>query len=200
MARRMTLIARRTLLLAAAALPLAAHAKSAAAATVDRLHATLLDLMKNARALGVRGRDQRLRPVMEATFNLPAMTRIAVGPPWTGFAGPQQLALVRAFSDWSVATYASRFDGYGGESFETLGETPRPNGDVLVNTRLNRPGDAPVLLNYLLREGRIVDVYLTGTISELASRRAEFTALLREGGPERLVAELQRRTAAALAG
>ena len=196
----MTLIARRTLLLAAAALPMAAHAQSAATATVDRLHATLLDLMRNARSLGVRGRDQRLRPVMEATFNLPAMTRIAVGPPWTGFAAPQQQALVRAFSDWSVATYASRFDGYGGESFETLGETPRQNGDVLVNTRLNRPGDAPVLLNYLLRDGRIVDVYLTGTISELASRRAEFTAILREGGPERLVAELQRRTATALAG
>ena len=200
MAPRMTLIARRTLLLAAAALPLAAKAQSAATATVDRLHATLLDLMKNARRLGVRGRDQRLRPVMEATFNLPAMTRIAVGPPWTGFPAAQQQALVQAFSDWSVATYASRFDGFGGESFETLGETPRPNGDVLVNTRLNRPGDAPVLLNYLLRDGRIVDVYLTGTISELASRRAEFTAILREGGPERLVAELQRRTATALAG
>ena len=204
MAPRMTLIARRTLLLAAAALPLAAHAQTQApspgTATVDRLHATLLDLMKNARRLGVRGRDQRLRPVMEATFNLPAMTRIAVGPPWTGFSAAQQQALVQAFSDWSVATYASRFDGYGGESFETLGETPRPNGDVLVATRLNRPNDAPVLLNYLLREGRIVDVYLTGTISELASRRAEFSAILREGGPERLAAELQRRTAAALAG
>ena len=30
-----------------------------------------------------------------------------------------------------------------------------------------------------------MDVYLTGSISELASRRSEFTALLREGGAER---------------
>ena len=96
----------------------------------------------------------------------------------------ERQALVGAFSDWSIATYASRFDGYGGESFETLGETTRPNGDRLVSTRLNRPNDAPVLLNYLLRDGgRIVDIYLTGTVSELASRRAEFTAVLREGGP-----------------
>ena len=57
-----------------------------------------------------------------------------------------------------------------------------------------------MLLNYLLRDGRIVDIYLTGTISELASRRAEFTALLREGGPEQLVADLRRRTAALLHG
>jgi phospholipid transport system substrate-binding protein len=46
----------------------------------------------------------------------------------------------------------------------------------------------------------VVDIYLGGTISELASRRAEFTALLREGGAERLVAELRRRTEALLGG
>ncbi|MDN3566459.1 ABC transporter substrate-binding protein [Paeniroseomonas aquatica] len=193
---------RRTLLAASLLLltrPALAEGPSPAG-VVDRLHATLLDLMRNARSLGVRGREQRLRPVMQAAFNLAAMTRIAVGPPWTGLPEAQQQALVAAFSDWSIATYASRFDGFGGESFETLGTTPRPNGDVLVNTRLNRPSDAPVLLNYLLRDGRIVDVYLTGTISELASRRAEFTAILREGGADRLVAELRRRTATALAG
>lgn len=193
---RRTLLAASLLLLAPPAL---AQAQSPAA-VVDRLHATLLEVMRNARSLGIRGREQRLRPAMQAAFDLPAMTRIAVGPPWTGLPEAQQQALVTAFSDWSIATYASRFDGFGGESFETLGTTPRPNGDVLVNTRINRPNDAPVLLNYLLRGGRIVDVYLTGTISELASRRAEFTAILREGGPERLVSELRRRTAAALAG
>jgi phospholipid transport system substrate-binding protein len=195
----MSPILRRTLLATATVLALPAPA-DAQAAVVDRFHATLLELMRNARALGVRGREQRLRPVMEASFNLPAMTRIAIGPPWTGFAPAQQQALVAAFSDWSIATYANRFDGYGGESFETLGATTRPNGDQLVSTRLNRPNDAPVLLNYLLRDGRIVDVYLTGTISELASRRAEFSAILRDGGPERLAAELRQRTSALLRG
>ncbi len=193
---RRTLLAASLLLLA----PPAVVQAQAPAAVVERLHATLLEVMRNARSLGIRGREQRLRPAMQAAFDLPAMTRIAVGPPWTGLPEAQQQALVTAFSDWSIATYASRFDGFGGESFETLGTTPRPNGDVLVNTRINRPNDAPVLLNYLLRGGRIVDVYLTGTISELASRRAEFTAILREGGPERLVSELRRRTATALAG
>jgi phospholipid transport system substrate-binding protein len=197
MARRMSPIARRTLLATAIALPVAARAQTA---VVERFHATLLEIMRNAQRLGVRGRELRLRPVMEACFNLPAMTRIAVGPPWTGFSAAEQQALITAFSDWSIANYANRFDGYSGESFETLGETRRPNGDTLVNTRLIRPNDAPVLLNYLMRDGRIVDIYLTGTISELASRRAEFTGILREGGPDRLVADLQRRTEALLRG
>ena len=195
----MNTLSRRTLLATHAPLALAPAAR-AQTAPIERLNATLLDVMKNARSLGIRGREQRLRPVMEQVFNLPAMTRIAVGPPWTTYAPADQQALVAAFTDWSVATYASRFDGYGGESFEIQGSTPRPNGDVLVNTRIVRPNDAPVQINYLLREGRIVDVYLTGTISELASRRSEFAGLLREGGPQRLVAELRRRTAEALRG
>ena len=64
--------------------------------------------------------------------------------------------------------------------------------------------EEPVALNYLLRDfggaWRVVDVYLSGTVSELASRRAEFTTLLREGGAPRLEAELRRRTATLLQG
>ncbi len=195
---------RRTLLRLGAAAPLlapwGARSQGAAAAgqVVERFHAALLDLMRNASRLGVRGREQRIRPVMEQAFDLPAMTRIAVGPGWRQMDAARQQALVRAFSDWSIATYASRFDGFGGESFRMLGEQPLANGDRLVRTELVRPNDKPVALSYLLREAggawRIVDIYLTGTISELASRRAEFTTLLREGGADRLTAELRRRT------
>lgn len=197
---------RRALFVAAACLP----ARSALAqggtpaSVIDAFHAALLDTMRNARALGPRGRERRLRPAMQAAFDLPAMTRIAVGPPWTSASEPERQALVAAFSDWVVATYANRFDGYAGESFTPGAETASRAGDWLVRTQLLRPNDAPVQLNYLLRGGegrwRVVDIYLNGTISELASRRAEFTTLLRDGGPERLVAELRRRTASLLGG
>ena len=68
-----------------------------------------------------------------------------------------------------------------------------------MRTVLNRAsGQDPVVLSYLLRNSRVVDVYLTGTISELASRRSEFAGLIREGGAARLLSELQRRNAALL--
>lgn len=174
------------------------------ASVVDAFHAALLDTMRNARALGPRGRERRLRPAMQAAFDLPAMARIAVGPPWSGFAEGERRALVASFSDWVVATYANRFDGYAGETFTAATESASKTGDWLVRTQLQRPNDMPVQLNYLLRGGegrwRVVDVYLNGTISELASRRAEFTVLLREGGSERLIAELRRRTETLLGG
>jgi len=197
---------RRTLLGATAALALAlpARAQSAPAASIEALHAALLDIMKNADRLGVKGREQRIRPVLLRTFNLLAMARIACGRPWTDFTPAQQEAVAKAFSDWSIATYANRFDGFGGESFATDGESDLPNGDHMVRTHINRVNDSPVALNYLMRQSegqfRVVDIYLTGTISELASRRAEFTALLRDGGAPRLLAELRGRTQRLLGG
>jgi phospholipid transport system substrate-binding protein len=184
------------------ALPLLSAAPALAqgpAAVVEGFHNALLDVMHNAPRLGVRGRYERLAPVMGRAFDLAAMTRIAVGPPWTGFTAAEQVALTEAFSRWSIATYAARFDGFAGETFSTQGVQPNTNGDVLVRTTLNRTGgQEPVVLSYLVRSNRVVDVYLTGTISELASRRSEFTGLIREGGATRLLAELQRRTNALL--
>lgn len=173
-----------------------AQAQSAASEVVERFHAALIGVMRDARRLGVRGRFDRLAPIMAQSFDLAAMARIAVGPPWTGFPPADQASLTEAFIRWSIATYAARFDGYAGESFTTMATQTQPNGDALVRTTLNRTGgQEPVVLSYLLRGNppRIVDIYLTGTISELASRRAEFTALIREGGAARVIQELQGR-------
>ncbi|WP_159349911.1 ABC transporter substrate-binding protein [Roseomonas harenae] len=191
-------------ILSAGAVP--AFAQAAPAEVVERFHATLIEVMRDARRLGVRGRFDRLRQAMDAAFDLPAMTRIAVGPAWTRMTPEQQAQLTQAFSEWSIATYANRFNGYAGESFTTAGTTPLQSGDQLVRTALNRVNDTPVHLSYLTRRSaggnwRIVDVYLTGTISELASRRSEFAAILRaDDGPERLAADLRRRSAELLQG
>jgi phospholipid transport system substrate-binding protein len=181
-----------------------AWAQATPTEVVERFHATLIEIMRNARSLGVRGRFDRLGPVMQASFDLPAMTRIAIGPPWSGMTPDQQGQLVQAFSEWSIATYANRFNGFSGESFSTAGVSTLRSGDQMVRTLLNRVNDAPVQLNYLLRQAqagwRIVDVYLTGTISELASRRAEFATVLQQGGADRLIAELRRRSSALMRG
>ena len=52
-------------------------------------------------------------------------------------------------------------------------------------------------INYLMRRDgdswRIDDVYLTGTISELATRRSEFSAVLRSQGVDGLIETLNRK-------
>ena len=101
----MTCLIRRTLIGAVAFAPLAALAQSPPAsptgpvASIEALHTALLDIMRNAERLGVKGREQRIRPVMLQIFNLPAMARIACGRPWNDFTPAQQQAVAQAFTD-----------------------------------------------------------------------------------------------------
>ena len=56
---------------------------------------------------------------------------------------------------------------------------------------------SPVALDYVTRQAgdrwQVVDVYLTGTISELATRRSEFAAILKNEGIDGLIAALNRK-------
>ncbi|HET6520468.1 MAG TPA: ABC transporter substrate-binding protein [Geminicoccaceae bacterium] len=171
---------------------------------VEELTALLLDVMRNAEALGFGGRYDRLAPVLTRVFNFPVMARIAVGGHWGGLSPEQREQLVDAFTRMSVATYADRFDGYSGESFEILGEGPGPRDTVLVQTTIVRPGEEDVPINYMMREDdgawRIVDVFLEGRYSELAMRRSEYGSVIERQGFDRLVRALEEQVARMEAG
>jgi phospholipid transport system substrate-binding protein len=120
------------------------------------------------------------------------------GPPWRGFSAAERQQLTDAFSDYSVATYAGRFKSYSGERFEVDPTASRlANGDSVVHTKLFTGGPDPVQLDYMMRNSggqwRIIDVFLNGTISELAARRSEYSTVLREGGAPALVALLRKK-------
>lgn len=168
------------------------------AAPIRAFYDALLDVMKRAKTLGIKGRYDALAPVVEATFDLPAMTRIAVGPRWTSLPKDVQSALVDAFGRMTIATYASRFDGFSGERFEVDPTVESRGAGSIVHTRIVQPKGDPVALDYLMRKSadrwKAVDVYLTGTISELATRRSEFNSILDSGGPQALIQLLRRQT------
>lgn len=168
-------------------------------AVIGQFHETLLEVMKKSKSLGVRGRYERLEGPVKETFSLPLMIRIAAGSHWAKASEAARQSLTAAFERMSVATYADRFDGYSGESFETMGRKPGPQGTTLVETKLVRPKDDPVDISYVMRQvqgrWRIADVLLEGGISELARYRSDYAKILRDGGLEALVVELDARSA-----
>jgi phospholipid transport system substrate-binding protein len=199
------MISRRLLLAASCAASvlmspaLRAADETAAATTISGFCDTLLSTMKEGQALGFKGRSDRLAPAIRRVFDLPRMTRLMVGPQWANLTPEQQRQLIASFSDFSIATYANRFDDYSGERFEVDPKpTPTASGPI-VHTKLVKSDGEPVQIDYLMHEGsdgwQIMDVYLSGTVSELATRRSEFSSVLRRGGPEALVDLLQKKTA-----
>jgi phospholipid transport system substrate-binding protein len=163
---------------------------------VRHFYDALLDAMKNAQALGAKGRFQKLEPVVLVTFDVPFMTRLAVGPLWAKLTPDQKQRASKAFARYITATYANQFDDYGGERFEILGEQPIKHATI-VKTQLVKPDGDKVTINYALHDNetalQIRDVYLAGTISELATRRSDFAATLRSGGIEALIAQLNKK-------
>jgi len=184
------------LFLAVSLHPAAAESDSAKA-LITKLNGTLLATMQSADKLGYDGRYKKLAPVIESTFDLGFMTQYSAGRYWRTLTGAQKKELVSAFSRLTVATYASRFNGYSGEKFEIISEdTPRA-GNRLVNTELIKSDGEVIKLNYLLRETkqgwRVIDVFLKGSISELATKRSEYSSALSNQGFDGLMTIFERK-------
>jgi phospholipid transport system substrate-binding protein len=177
-------------------IPSQAQTPSAAAAHIQTYYRELMPTIQQAGRLSVRERDKRFGPAITSAFDLATMTRLAVGAAWRDFSAAQRAAVQEAFTRFIVAEYASQINDYSGESFvvdpQTSPET-RGGGEI-VKTRLLQPSGRTVSINYLVRGGRVIDVYLKGTISDLATRRDEFASVIASGGADGLIKRLQDRT------
>ena len=185
------------------ALPLSAQTPGAAAAHIQNYYQQLMPTIQQAGRLSVVERDKRFAPAITTAFDLATMTRLAVGPTWKSFTPAQQVAVQEAFTRFIVADYASQIKDYSGESFVVDPQTSPEarGGGEIVKTKLLQPGGRTVQINYLVRGGRVIDVYLNGTISDLATRRDEFASILAGGGgADALVKTLRERTDSLLAG
>ena len=169
---------------------------AAGADTVRGLYDTLLANMRSGPALGAHGRYIRIEPVVHRTFDMQFMTRLAVGPEWERLDGAQRQQVSEAFERYISAIYAERFDSYSGETLRAIGEQPSPGGAIIATEIIKSNGD-PIRLNYLLRQNggawQIADIYLNGTISELATRRSEFSSIVRTQGIDGLIAVLNTK-------
>jgi phospholipid transport system substrate-binding protein len=167
------------------------------ALVIDRLHRVLLEVMKNAETLGYAGRYQKVLPAVTASYDTAFMARKSVGRHWDELSDDQKRKWLDLFLRLTASTYAGRFTGWSGQSFETLGTEDAAAETRIVRTVLRNPEDEDVELNYRMRRTengwRIIDVYLDGTVSELALRRSEYSSVLKKDGFDSLVSSVDRK-------
>lgn len=168
-----------------------------AALAVQDFYDTLFESMRHAGEWKMQGRYDHLYPVMMKLFDVPTMTRIAVGPDFAKLPPDQQDNLRTAFGKLLVATFASTFDDFKGETYGVDAAVAPQGQDRFVKSRFNGAG-APVDINYLLRgkgdSWRIIDIYLNGTISQLATWRSEYGAAFQQQGFDGLMAAVEAQT------
>lgn len=180
--------------------PLAVRSATAASATevVERFQSTLISVMSNARKLGYNGRYKLLKPAVEESHDLPGIARIAAGRYWDQLKSEQKNLFVETFGELSIVTYASRFDGYSGETFKIISERKLDSGDVLVQSVFTQSHGEKIRFDYVLRQkdGRwaIINIIVDG-VSDLAIKRAEYAGILRTEGADALIANLRTKIA-----
>jgi phospholipid transport system substrate-binding protein len=166
-------------------------------ALIGKFYDTLLDCMKRGAELGFDGRYQLIEPVLNETFDVATMCKIAVGPEWTKMPGDKKGAVLVTFNKYMVTTYAARFKTFNNQQFK-LGEAkPAGEGRSLIHTQLIRSNGEPIELNYLFRLNnnawRVIDIYLAGAISQMAQMRSDFAKTVTDGGPDALIASLEQK-------
>jgi phospholipid transport system substrate-binding protein len=176
--------------------PSPATAAPAPTEVVQHFYGELLDTMQHAAALGPKGRYQKLESAVLGTFDIPFMARLSIGPTWYRLTPEQKRSAATAYGRYIGAVYAARFDGYSGQKFEVLGEQKIKHG-TLVQTQIVKANGEPVSINYVVHDNDIAwqirDIYIGDAISELATRRSEFSAILRSSGIDGLIASLNKK-------
>jgi len=166
-------------------------------ATVERFDEALLDVLKQADALGYRGRFDRLAVPVTDAFDLDLMAERSLGGAWQKLSKPERARWRELFRQFTIANYAANFDRWSDQRFEVVGEDAGTSDTRAVRTRVRSSDNENVDLTYRLRQTaagwKIVDVYLKGTVSELALRRADFTAVLDRGGFAKLESMVRAR-------
>ena len=173
------------------AVPAQAQAADPAVEQIQGFYDALTASMKSGGT--TKSRYEKLKPAVEKAFDLTAMTQTAIGPSWATTSDADKKALVDAFTRMTIANYAKNFDDYSGEKFVVEPIAQARGADKVVESKLVTAGQT-IPFNYRMRQTgggwKILDVYLNGSISELATRRSDFGATLSSGGAPALIKKI----------
>jgi len=179
------------------AMPYASAGDRGAAEVVEKLHTTLLSAMKEGDKTSYQGRFDQLAPLIKSSFDMPFISRTVLGKYWGTFNNDQRSRFVEAFTHMSIATYAANFDSYSGERFKTISEKEVNGGRILVQSQLVKSDGGQVQLDYLLHrtgtQWRIINIIAEG-VSDLALKRADYSAFLKNKGFEALLKKLNEKS------
>ena len=183
---------------ALAALPALAAATDRATALVQSLSADLMRLINSGRSAGqLYGEFERL---LARYADMPAESASVRGPPWRGAGQGQKQAFVAAFQRYLSRKYGAQFDEYQNARIEVTGAKDGGKAGVLVQTRVLRPQQQPIAVDWQISErsgqARVVNLVIEG-VSMLATERAEIGAMLEASGGsiDGLIGQLQQSRA-----
>jgi phospholipid transport system substrate-binding protein len=175
-------------------------------APVAALDAALIATMKSGSAGdSFNARYAALDPTVVQSFDMPVILQNSVGFLWSTVPADQQATLAKLFEQFTVASYVSQFNGFGGQQINILPAEKTLGDKKIVETQLvPSDGSAPTELDYVVAPTgsgwQITDVLLNGTISQVAVHASDFSALVTSGDASQLITALKGKVSALSGG
>lgn len=168
-----------------------------AAGIVAELHGVLVEIMKDAEALGYPGRLRQIDPIVRQRFDTPLIVKVILSRHWNDLGDVEKTEFIQLFHQLSAATYAARFDSFSGQEFVETGREQLKAGRILIKTELRRVDEPAVKLDYLIHqndqgEWRIISVIANG-VNDLSLKRAEYAAVIKERGFSGLLEDIRKK-------
>ncbi len=177
-----------------AALPVVTPALAVdAAQLVQNTAQQVIDIIKTKTGAA---RQAAILGVLQSSFDMAAMGRSALGTHWNQATEAERTRFLKAVATAEAKAYSERFGQYGGQTLTVGKVTPRANGVMIVDSRLNQTSGQPIKLEWEVRNDRITDVKVEG-VSMVMTRRSDFNSYIQNNGGkvEPLVRELETRAA-----
>jgi phospholipid transport system substrate-binding protein len=140
-------------------------------------------------------RESEFRTLLRANFDVPLITRLVVGRHWRRATDAQKVAFAAVFEEHIVKIYTSQLGVYSDETIAIRNIAPRTERDTIVGTEVRRSSDAPLQLDWLVREDggtyRVIDIAAEG-VSMMTTKRSEFSSVIQRDGLDGLIEQLRQ--------
>ena len=145
-------------------------------------------------------KESQFGKLFDKNFDVPSISRFVLGKYWKQASLDQKKNFIKAFRNYVVKTYSSRFNEYSGEKLKLVNYENEKNPKIfLVHTILERQ-DAPVIkVDWRIGKKKdrfvILDIIIEG-ISLAITQRSEFVSVIdqNEGNIDQLISLLKERT------
>lgn len=165
-----------------------------AIAKIEEFHRSLKNTNYNIKTMNEK--KEFLRNIISKTFDYEKMIRFIYGRTWKDLNIELQNELSLVFLDYISFNYANRFKNIESLDFEYIG-SEEIDDKKIVKTNLKINDDKPIKIDYLLvnngEKWRVFDVLLTGSISEIATKKSEFFSIIKNEGAKGLIKKIKEK-------
>jgi len=168
--------------------------------------AYVIEITKNAintltdESIDQKKKETKFGELFDKNFDIPSISRFVLGKYWKQASLDQKKNFIKAFRNYVVKTYSSRFNEYSGEQLKLINFENESNPKIfIVHTALEREDAPPIIVDWRIGKKKnnfvILDIIIEG-ISLAVTQRSEFVSVieLNEGSIDRLISILKEKS------